>query len=80
MAKSKLIRVNEKIAEEVTGGYKKIEHGTVGGYKKIEEGVVGGFNKMVDSFVDEFLARDGETVQEARKRLADENTARKNSK
>ena len=60
MAKSKLIRVNEKIAEEVTGGYKKIEHGVVGGYKKIEEGAVGGFNKMVDSFVDEFLARDGE--------------------
>ncbi|MFR0076197.1 MAG: hypothetical protein ACLRVB_01150 [Blautia sp.] len=44
MAKSKLVKVNEKIAKEVVGGYKKIEDGVVGGYKKIEEGAVGGFN------------------------------------
>lgn len=51
MAKSKLVEVNEKIAEGVVGGYKKIEEGVVGGYKKIEEGAVGGFNKMTDKFV-----------------------------
>lgn len=34
MAKSKLVEVNEKIAEGVVGGYKKIEEGVVGGYKK----------------------------------------------
>ena len=40
MAKSKLVEVNEKIAEGVVGGYKKIEEGVAGGYKKIEEGAV----------------------------------------
>lgn len=34
MAKSKLVKVNEKIAENVVGGYRKIEEGVVGGYKK----------------------------------------------
>ena len=36
MAKSKLVKANEKIADAVVGGYKKIEEGVVGGYKKIE--------------------------------------------
>ncbi|MGN0332439.1 MAG: hypothetical protein ACI4D9_05345 [Lachnospiraceae bacterium] len=54
MAKSKLVKANEKIAEEVVGGYKKIEEGVVGGYKKIEEGAVSGFNKVADKFVDSF--------------------------
>ncbi len=51
MAKSKLVKVNEKIAEEV----------------------VGGFNKMVDKFVDNFLTKEGESVEEARKRLVEKN-------
>lgn len=76
MAKSKLIKVNEKIAESVADGYRKIEHGVVDGYKKIEEGVVGGFTKMTDKFVDEFLTKDGETVEDAKKRLAQEQAAR----
>ena len=38
MAKSKLVKANEKIADAVVGGYKKIEEGVVGGYKKIENG------------------------------------------
>lgn len=80
MAKSKLVKANEKIAEEVVSGYKKIEHGVVGGYKKIEEGAVGGFNKMVNAFVDQFLTKDGETVEEARRRLAEENAVRENQK
>lgn len=75
MAKSKLVKVNEKIAENVTHGYKKIEEGVVGGYKKIEEGAVGGFNKIADKFVDNFLAKEGETVEEARERLAAEQEA-----
>ena len=61
MAKSKLIEVN-----------KKIEEGVVGGYKKIEEGAVGGFNKIADKFVDNFLTKEGESVAEARERLAAE--------
>lgn len=76
MAKSKLVEVNEKIAEGVVGGYKKIEEGVVGGYKKIEEGAVGGFNKMTDKFVDNFLTKEGESVEEAKERLAAEQRER----
>lgn len=65
MAKSKLIKANEKIAESV-----------VGGYKKIEEGAVGGIQKIADKFVDEFLTKEGETVEEAHQRLAAEQKAR----
>ena len=65
MARSKLVQVNEKIAE-----------GVMGGYKKIEEGVVGGFTKMTDRFVDQFLAREGESVEDAKKPLAEEQAAR----
>jgi len=59
MAKSKLVKANEKIAEKV-----------VAGYQKIEEGAVGGFNKIADKFVDNYLTKEGETVKEARERLA----------
>lgn len=76
MAKSKLVKVNEKIAENVVGGYKKIENGVVGGYKKIEDGVVGGFHKISDKFVDHFLTQEGETVEEAKERLAAEQKVR----
>lgn len=76
MAKSKLVKANEKIAEKVVGGYKAIENGVVGGYKSVENGVTGGFNKMVDHFVDEFLTREGESVEEARARLKAEQDAR----
>ena len=75
MAKSKLIKANEKIAEGVVGGYRKIENGVVGGYKKIESGVVGGFTKMTDKFVDQFLTKEGESVEDAKKRLAAEQAA-----
>ena len=75
MAKSKLVQVNEKIAETVTEGFRKIEDGVVGGYKKIENGVVDGFNKMTDRIVDQFLTREGETVEEARKRMSGEHPA-----
>lgn len=76
MAKSKLVKANEKIAEGVVGGYKKIEEGVVGGYRKIEEGAVGGFNKMADKFVDNFLTKEGESVEEAKARLAAEQKER----
>ena len=73
MAKSKIVKANEKIAEAVTGGYKKIEKGVVDGYKKIEKGVVGGYTKIEDKFVDAYLTKDGETVEEAKARLKKEN-------
>ena len=62
MAKSKIIEINEKIAETVVAGYKKIERGVVGGYTKIE-----------DKFVEAYLTKDGETVEEAKARLKKEN-------
>lgn len=65
MAKLKLVKVNEKIAE-----------GVVGGYKKIEEGAVGGFNKIADKFVDNFLTKDGESLEKAKARLAAEQKER----
>ena len=76
MAKSKLVKANEKIADAVVGGYKKIEEGVVGGYKKIENGAVSGSTKISDSFVDRFLTKDGESVEEAKARLAAEQQER----
>lgn len=73
MAKSKIVKANEKMAEAVTVGYKKIEKGVVSGYKKIEQGVVSGYSKIEDKFVDAYLTKDGETVEEAKARLKKEN-------
>jgi len=72
MAKSKIVKANEKIADTVVGGYKKVEKGVVDGYKKIEKGVVSGFTKIEDKFVDAYLTKDGETVEEAKARLKKE--------
>jgi len=69
MAKSKIVQANEKIAKAVTGGYKKIETGVVEGYHKIENSAVSGYTKVEDKFIDQFLVREGETVEEARNRL-----------
>lgn len=57
------------IEDAVVEGYKKIEDGVVGGYKKIETGVVEGFTKMTDKIVEQFLTREGETVEDAKKRM-----------
>ncbi len=59
-----------KIAEAVGNGYKKIENGVVTGYKKIETAVVNGFGKVVDKCVEKLFAKEGETVEEAKARLA----------
>ena len=69
MAKSKIVKANQKIAEVVTDGYKKIEKGVTDGFKKIENGVIEGYTKIEDKFVDTYLTKDGETVEEAKKRL-----------
>ncbi len=58
MAKSKIVKVNEKIAEKVVESYKKVEETVVGGYTKIE-----------DAFVDRYLTKDGKNVEEAKQRL-----------
>ena len=48
----------EKIAESVTEGY-----------QKIEDGVVEGFGKVVDKCVEALFVRNGESVEDAKKRL-----------
>ena len=67
---SKFVEANEKIAEKVVEGYKKIEDGVVGGYKKIEDGVVEGFGKVTDKCVEKLFAKEGESVEDAKKRLS----------
>ena len=44
--------------------------------EKIADGVVGGFNKIADKFVDTFIAKEGETVAEAKARMAAEMESR----
>ena len=60
----------EKISNGVVEGYQKIEDGVVTGYKKIENGVVEGFGKVVDKCVDVLFAKEGESVEDAKKRLS----------
>ncbi len=67
---TKFVKANEKIAEKVTEGYKKIEDGVVTGYKKIETGAVEGFGKVVDKCVEVLFAKEGESVEDAKKRLS----------
>ena len=69
---SKFVEANEKIADAVVDGYKKIENGVVSGYKKIEKGAVDGFNKVTDKCVEKLFTKEGETVEEAKKRLSRE--------
>ena len=59
MNMSKLVEANEKIAEAV-----------VEGYKKIENGVVEGFGKVTDKCVEKLFAKEGETTEDAKKRLS----------
>ncbi len=73
MAKSKIAKATEQIADAVTDGYKKIEKGVVDGYKKIEKGIVDGYTKIEDKFVDAYLTKDGETVEEAKERIKKSN-------
>lgn len=67
---SKFVEANEKIAEGVVKVYKKIEDGVVGGYKKIETGVVEGFGKVTDKCVEVLFTKEGESVEDAKKRLS----------
>ncbi|MBO5055848.1 MAG: hypothetical protein J6C64_05770 [Lachnospiraceae bacterium] len=48
--------------------------------KKVEEKVVSGFNKISDKFVDNYLTKEGESVENAKKRLAEEQKAREKAK
>lgn len=72
MARSPLVKANEKIADAVVGGYKAIETGVVEGFGRMTDAVVAGYTSIEDGFVDQFLTREGETVEEAKARLRSE--------
>ena len=55
MAKSKLVKANEKIAKSVTGGLQKIQDVVIGGYIKIK-----------NKFVEQYLTHDGKSVADAK--------------
>lgn len=67
---SKFAEANAKIAQTVVEKYKKVETGVVDRYRKIENGVVAGFGKAVDYSVAALFEKEGETVEEAKWRLA----------
>lgn len=69
MAKSNVKKAVNHMAGAVVDGYMKIETGVVEGYKKIEAGVVSGYTKIEDKFVDAYLTEEGESVEDAKKRL-----------
>ena len=69
---SKFTEVNKKIEEAVVGSYKKIEDAVVEGYQKIEDTAVKGYKTVEDKFVDTFLKKDNETLEEAKERLKKE--------
>lgn len=72
MARSPLVKANEKIADAVVGGYKAIETGVVEGFGRMTDAVVAGYTSIEDGFVDQFLTREGETIEEAKARLRSE--------
>ncbi len=58
MARSKIPQISKKIGDTVVDAYRTVEKTVVKGYTKIEDG-----------FVDRYLTREGETVEEAKERL-----------
>ena len=64
-----VVQVYQAVEEGVVDTYEKIESGVVSGYKKVEQGAVTGFQKISDKFVQKFFSREGETVEETKKRL-----------
>lgn len=77
----------EKIENAVVEGYKNIEEkakGTVEdmaedvkyAYDKVESAVVGKFEDITDSFVEKHLMKEGETLEEAKARIAAEQAER----
>ena len=60
----------QKIEDAVVSGYNKSEDGVGGGYRKIDPGVEEGFAKGTDKCVEKLFAKEGESVEDAKKRLS----------
>lgn len=72
--------MSKELSEKLSAGFKTIEDGVVGGYKKIETGVVSGYTKIEDTFIGQFLTKEGETVEEAKIRLKKEQEQMRNNR
>ena len=74
----------KRIENGVVEGYKKIEEDAVEGFKKVDNGridkisntVTNTFEKISDGFVGKYLVREGESVEDAKMRLAKEQKER----
>jgi len=66
----------EAVEGGVTKTYNAIEKGVVGAYQAVENAVVGTFNRMTDAIVGKVLTKEGETVEEAKARMAKEQADR----
>ena len=64
------VETYKAIEQGVVDTYEKIEDGVVEGYKKVENSFVSDYKKIEDKFVQKFLARKGETTEEAKERLS----------
>ena len=60
----------KNIEEGVVNTYEKVENAFVSGYKKVEQSAVKGFQKISDKMVEKLFSREGETVEETKKRLS----------
>ncbi len=69
MERSKLAKTGKKAAETTVNAYKTVENTVVGAYRKVEDTVVGTYQKIEDAFVAKYLVHEGETLEEAQKRL-----------
>lgn len=58
MAKSKIVNANKKVADTVTTGFKNICDVVVNSYTVVE-----------DKFVEKFLTKEGESIEDTKKRL-----------
>lgn len=66
----------QAVENGVTKTYSAIEKGVVGAYQAVENAVVGAFEKVSDAFVGKVLCREGESVEEAKERMAGEQAQR----
>lgn len=71
-----MINLAENMEKATVEGYETIEETVVGTYKHIEDTVVGAYKNIEGKFVDKFLAKDGETTEEAKERVLREQEER----
>ena len=66
---NKLMNAEKAMEKAVTNAYVAVETAVVAGYKAVESATVAGYRKIEDGFVEKFLTRDGESLEEAKARL-----------